>query len=96
MILIEDIEITKLFGEKCGKDWSRFFFGTIRRETDTNGNPVVYGKIKVLEGFIYAQAACQNELGARLDDLVKMVLDYGLHEDAGVTSIIADMNCFIN
>jgi len=92
----DNIQITELFGAKCGKDWSRFFIGTIRRETDATGNQVVYGNIKVLDGYIAAQAVNQDVLGSRLDELVKMVLDYGLHSDAGVTSKIADMNCFLN
>jgi len=70
--------------------------GTINREKDENDVPAVRGSIKVLEGFSFAQAACRDELGERLDELVLMVLDESLHEDAGVTSIIADMNCFLN
>ena len=70
--------------------------GTINREKDENGVPVVRSKRKVLEGFIYAQVACQDVLGSRLDTLVKMVLDMGLHSDAGATSEIADTACFLN
>ncbi len=44
----------------------------------------------------WLMAGRQDELGAYLVELVKMILDEGLHEDAGVTSIIADMNCFLN
>ncbi len=47
-------------------------------------NPVVYGTIKVLDGFVCAMATCQDELGSRLDELVKMVLDEGLHHSEGV------------
>jgi hypothetical protein len=36
-----------------------------------------------------AQAANQDVLGSRLDELVKMVLDEGLHDDQGVISIFA-------
>lgn len=69
--------ITELFLAKAGKQgWERYFYGTIRRETDADGNPVVYGKIKVLYGFICAQAANQDELGWKLDEMVRMVLGY--------------------
>ena len=51
------------------------FFGTIKRGFDSDGVPVIYGKIKVLDGFIYALAATQDVLGKRLDALVLMVLD---------------------
>ena len=73
-----DIEITELFMAKAGNDWNRCFHGTIRRERDENGNPVVYGKIKINDGYICAMASDQWELGEKLDELVLMVLDYNL------------------
>ncbi len=78
------------FIKLANADWNRQFFGSIYRGFSANGTPVVRGKIKVNNGFIYAMAACQDELGAQLDELVKMVLDYGLHSDAGVTTKIFD------
>jgi hypothetical protein len=39
---------------------------------------LVFGKITVNNGFVCASAATQEELGKKLDELVKMVLDYGL------------------
>lgn len=74
------LEIIEIFMAKAGNDWSRCFHGTIKRETDADGNPFVIGKIKVLDGFICAQAKDQWILGSRLDELVKMVLDEGLHD----------------
>jgi hypothetical protein len=53
----------------------RCFYGTIKRLKDENGHPVVYGKIKVNDGFIYSQADDDVELGKRLDDMVRIVLD---------------------
>ncbi len=38
----------------------------------------------------------QDVLVSWLDELVKMVLDYGLHSQAGVASVIAGKNCFLN
>ena len=72
-------EITKLFMAQA--DIYRRFFGTILRDFDSDGSPVVRGEIKVLDGFILAQAACKDEFGSRLDELVLMVLDEGLHDD---------------
>ncbi|MCK5371490.1 MAG: hypothetical protein KAQ62_23170 [Cyclobacteriaceae bacterium] len=93
----DKLEITELFMAKAGKHgWDRCFHCTNKRETDADGNPVVYGKIKVLDGFICAQAGHQDELGTRLDELVKMVLDYSLHSDAGKTIKICDTDFFSN
>ena len=63
--------------------------GTINREKDENGVPVVRSKRKVLEGFIYAQAACQDELGEKLDEMVLMVLDYDIHKISGHDFIVS-------
>ena len=85
------IEITEIFMAKAGKNgWDRCFHGTIRRERDADGNPVVYGKIKVNDGYIYATAKDQWELGEMLDDMVLMILDKGLHATVGRNSIIAE------
>lgn len=76
------ILITEIFMAKAGKNgWDRCFHGTIRRETDANGNPVVIGKIKINDGYIIASAKDQWELGDKLDLMVLMVLDYGLPEN---------------
>ncbi len=73
-------------------DSDRRFYGTILRGFDAEGVPVVFGKITVNNGFVCASAATQEELGKKLDELVKMVLDYGLHSQAGVASVIAGKN----
>jgi hypothetical protein len=91
-----NIEITEIFMAKAGNDWSRCFHGTIRRETSADGNPVVRGKIKVNDGYISAQASDQWELGDKLDELVLMVLDLGLHSDTGKTSDIAGTPYILN
>ena len=76
----DKLEITELFMAKAGKHgWDRCFHGTIQRETDASGNPVVYGTIKVLDGFVCAQAKDQWELGEKLDEMVLMVLDYDIY-----------------
>ena len=91
------IEITELFMAKAGKHgWDRCFHGTIKRETDENGNPVVYGRIKVKNGYICTMASDQWELGDKLDELVLMILDFGLHSEPGKTSDIAGTPYFLN
>jgi len=91
------IEITELFMAKAGKNgWDRCFHGTIRRERDADGNPVVHGKIKVNDSYIYATAKDQWELGELLDDMVLMILDMGLHATVGRNSIIAETPYSLN
>ena len=52
------------------------FFGTITRCHDENEHPVVYGKITTNNGFICALAAENDELGWKLNEMVRMVLGY--------------------
>ncbi len=77
-------------------DRDRRFYGTIKRETDSDGHPFVYGKIMVRDGFLIAMAACQDDLGTRLDELTLMSLDYGLHLDSGATFTICEFTFFSN
>ena len=57
-------------------DQYRCFYGTIKRLTDEYGRSVVFGKINVLNGFICTMAAEDDELGWKLDEMVRMVLGY--------------------
>ena len=84
-----NVQITEIFMAKAGKtDFTRCFHGTIKRNVDDNGNPVVCSKIyvknKIHDGYIYAKAKDQWILGDMLDELVLMILDYGLHDNKGV------------
>ena len=91
------IQLTEIFMAKAGrKGWDRCFHGTIKREFDADGSPIVIGKIKVLNGFILAQAKDQWELGEMLDEIVLMVLDYGLHKNSGVTIKLSDSDFWLN
>ena len=91
------IQLTEIFMAKAGrKGWDRCFHGTIKREFDADGSPIVIGKIKVLNGFILAQAKDQWELGEMLDEIVLMVLDRGLHVEAGVAVKICDNDLWLN
>ena len=56
---------------KRGKGFeAECFYGTIRRERDDEGNPIVYGRIKIGEGYIVANGKDQWDLGEKLDQLV--------------------------
>lgn len=91
------VEITEIFMAKAGKDgWDRCFHGTIKREKDMNDAPVVHGKIKINDGFIYASAEDQWKLGEMLDELVLFVLDGNLHETAEKTIPIVETKFFLN
>ena len=93
------IEITEIFMAKAGRGntgFDRCFHGTIRRERDGDGNPVVYGRIKVNDGYIIASASSQFELGEKLDELVLMILDGGLHEKTGRTFDISEFPITLN
>jgi hypothetical protein len=59
-------------------DWR--FYSTIQRAFDSDGHHVVRGMIKVNNGYICARARDQWELGEKLDELVLLVLDWGLHD----------------
>jgi hypothetical protein len=85
-----NIEITELFMAKAGRgitSWKKCFTGTIRRTTDADGNPVVYGKIKVNNGIIYATAKDQMELGKKLDEMVLQVLNTKYEEESCAMAI---------
>ena len=79
---------------KQGRD--RCFHGTIRRERDADGNPVVYGKIKVNDGNIVAMATDQWILGDMLDEMVLLVLDNGLNQIKAENYYIKGKTYFLN
>ena len=77
-----NITLTEIFMAKAGKDgWDNCFHGTIRREKDEDGNPIVYGNIKINEGYIIANAKDQWELGEKLDELVLANLTINLCDE---------------
>lgn len=90
-------EITELFMVKAGqKDWSRRFLGTIKREVNGAGKPMISGRVQVNDCVIYAQAENEELLGEKLDTLVLLVLDFGLHSKAGMTTNICNTDFFLN
>ena len=87
-------QICELFMATAGKE--RFFTGIIRRGNDDTGNPVVFSKICMPNGYICAQASTQKELSKNLNEMCKHVLDNEIHEDAGATIKIFDTDFFLN
>jgi len=80
------VGIEELFMAKAGKNgWDNTFMGTIKRTTDKDGNPIVYGKVKVNGTIIQTSASDQWELGEKLDELVLFVLN-----SANIYHIIID------
>lgn len=93
-----DIQITELFMAKAG--WKRCFHGTIQRDKDVNGNPLLHSKIYVKDEkhdcVIYSMANDQDKLGSMLDEIVVLILDKGLHEDSGKSIKICETDFFLN
>lgn len=76
------VGIQELFMAKAGKNgWDNTFMGIIDRGTDTDGNPVVRGRVNIGTGFIVASAKDQWELGEKLDELVLANLCLNLCDD---------------
>jgi hypothetical protein len=89
-----DIIITELFLVKA--DWTRTFMGTIRREVDGDGNPVLLGEVIVQEGKIWSKADNQEELMMNMDALCTLKLDYGLHFTCGISTIFSGFKIYFN
>ena len=90
------IEIQELFMAKAGNDFSRCFYGTIKRLKNKDSSDYCFGKITVNQGYICARADTQEELGRKLDDIVLLVLDYGLHDTSGKALSIVGNTIFLN
>ena len=87
-------QISELFMAKA--DWNRTFIGSIERFTQEDGSTFVVGRIPVNNCTILASASNNDELGAKLDIIVKMLLAEGLHAIAGKTVDIAGTPFFLN
>ncbi len=87
------IQITEMFmaeaGDKC-------FYGIIKRSKDANGQPHLFSRIIINNGYVQACAGDQKVLGRILDEMCKMVLYMGLHKDAGVFITIGNEKYFLN
>ncbi len=87
-------EITELFMAQA--DNERCFYGVIKREKDADGNPHLFSRIVVNDGLIQACASDQVTLGKMLDEMCILLLDYGLHNDAGVSIEVSGNQLFLN
>jgi hypothetical protein len=93
------LEITELFMAKKGKNgWDNCFWAVINRENDESGKEVaVSGHASIRdEGKIWSRDVSQDAYGENLDNMVELRLDYRLHEDPGISSVIADKRFFHN
>jgi hypothetical protein len=90
----EKFEINEMFGAQPDKD--RFFAGCIKRLKDDNGNPFVFSRIVMPDGLLYSSASEQYELSKNLDEMCIMILDKGLHSNAGVNTKIFGMVFYLN
>lgn len=88
------IQINELFMAQA--DINRRFYGTIRSSKDDTGNPCVSGKIRINQGYIYSKSDKQITLGLKLDEMVILILDNGLHEQHERTQTICDIDFFLN
>jgi hypothetical protein len=77
-------------------DHDRCFYGIIKRCKDANGNPHLFSRIIINDGLIQACSSDQKVLSKMLDEMCKMVLNLGLHDDSGVYIEISCEKCFLN
>jgi hypothetical protein len=89
-----NLEITELFLVKS--KWDRTFFAEIVRDKTEDGKTINRGSVVVNEGKIWSAGETQDELGYYLDDICTMKLDFGLHDNEGVSSKIAEEKYFHN
>jgi hypothetical protein len=91
----ERIEITELFMAKKGKKgWEDCFMGVIYREKDESGIQIaVNGNVTIgKDGKIWSRDVNEDAYGENLDNIVELRLDFGLHDNPGVTSVVADQS----
>ena len=89
------IELTEMFMVKA--DRYRCFFGIIKRWKDDKGTPFVFSKICMPnDGYLCAQSTDQKTLGKNLDEMCVMILDKGIHSDAGVKTKVFETEYFMN
>jgi hypothetical protein len=83
-----------MFCAQAGNE--RTFFGSIKRGEDENGKKFVFSRIVVNDGFICSREIDQYQLGLNLDKILVMVLDMGLHQEAGNTIKVLNTDLFLN
>ncbi len=91
---LPNIQLQELFMVKA--DWKRTYLGTIRRDVDSNGDVIIYGKVSVLEGQIICAGYSEEDLGFKLDTICKLKLDCGLHDSLPAVIKISNETFFLN
>ena len=71
----DKFQITEKYTAKA--DIHRCFFGCIEMLKDNDGIFFVFSRIVVNDGFIWAKAVDQKELGNNLDEMAIMIIGYG-------------------
>ena len=90
------IQVSELFLVKCGKSWDRTFMASIKRDTDSNGRPVICGKMDVGGFRIWSLAVNEEELGNNLDALCYWVLKCGHQSIPEIISTKYEWDLFQN
>ena len=88
-LIIQEIYLIKA-------DWERTFFASIRRDQDSKGDLIIYGKVTVLEGYIVASGCSEEDLGSKLDVICKLKLDFGIHTQPEKTCTIQNKKISLN
>ena len=90
----ERFQLTELFMAMAGKD--RNFHGTMKRDKDENGNPLIRGKLLVNEGSILITGNSCKAMWRAADDMAKLKLDLALHRRECVKSQVFKKDFFHN
>jgi hypothetical protein len=89
------VEITEMFVAKPDKD--RVFFGCIKRSRNEKGEMNLFSRIAMPDhGVLCANETDQLVLAKNLNSMAVMILDNGLHKDAGVSSDIFGLKFYHN
>lgn len=72
-------------------DWDHTFIGRIIKDENK-----CVGKVKIYEGEVIASADTDDKLFDKLDAICVMKLNYGLHRNPGVFSLILQKPFFHN
>lgn len=91
---LPDLQITELYLVKA--DWQRTFMAQIIREKTEDGTEIICGSVIINEGKAWSIGNNEDELGTYLDDICIMKLDHGLHEKAGIVTIISGIEFNLN
>lgn len=72
---LPDIEIVEMFLVKCGNDWSRTYMAQLSRGFDTDGEPVIYGRVIIDSYTVICTGKTEEEIGECLDSIAELILN---------------------